>query len=94
MAVFEQQGFLNMDILAGIDVTGAQSLLLRAYSPSGAHKSFVPILQGTDAVRYTFMSGDIDESGSWTFQLEVTISGQVKYGRIFREEFEKRLVDY
>lgn len=72
---------------SGTTVTLRDPFSLKTLSYAG---SFVS--DGTDGkVKFTPASGDIDRSGTWEGQIELTKSGVVKPTRVFTLEIEKRL---
>lgn len=71
------QEWLKIELTTGQNLTGVSSPLIKYRKPSGAYGSFVATV--SDAVNgvlsYEFISGDIDERGTWTFWAHVTFAG-------------------
>lgn len=63
--------FTVSDDAGAIDLTGATQLSMYLRAPSGAVKTVTPALldAANGRVRYTTISGDLDEVGNWQAQV-------------------------
>jgi hypothetical protein len=55
-------------IADGISLSAASVKKLFARKPSGAIVEWTAQIAGTDALEYTTLAGDLDETGTWTIQ--------------------------
>ena len=73
-----------------VDISAAATLQILLTAPSGAVKTKTATLinTGTDGqMRYTTVSGDIDEIGTWSYRGRVTYSASQVYTTIDAQEF-------
>lgn len=57
----------------GENISAATVMELKVEKPGGATITWTASLYGTDYLRYTIQSGDLDESGTWKIQASVTL---------------------
>ena len=64
----------------GQDITGATATKLKVKKPSGTEVEWTATVDGTTQLRYITGSGDIDESGAYLVQSNMTLSGWTGLG--------------
>lgn len=79
-----------------LDVSGAASLTMYLTKPSGTTltKTATNVTDGTNGqIKYTTISGDIDEAGLWTLQVKVVlVNGNTWYTDVARFRVFSNLV--
>jgi hypothetical protein len=64
----------------GMDVSASTSRIIEARKPDGSVVTWSAALEGTNAIRYITVAGDIDQVGIWLLQALVGISGWSAHG--------------
>jgi hypothetical protein len=77
-------GDVGTDIIldAGEDITAQTTLLIKYKKPSGLTGSWSATVYQTTKGKYTTVSGDLDESGTWKLQLYVVLPAWSGHGEV------------
>lgn len=79
--IYKDQSSLRITLKTGVDITGANALVVRAKKPSST--TTVPVIvdlpalsenDSTGQIYHDFIDGELDESGKWTFWAYVTFA--------------------
>lgn len=58
----------------GENVSGGSSLTFNVKKPDGTIITWTPTLYGTNYLRYSSVSGDLDSAGTWVIQPSLTLA--------------------
>ena len=74
--VYKDQTSLRVKLTAGVDITGATTKQIKYKKPGGDTGAWVATVEtaSTGVIYYDIKSGDIDESGYWTFWAYIVFS--------------------
>ena len=75
--IYQNQGSLSFKVLTGIDLSGAETCLLKYKKPDQSEGSFPLTIEEElgGILRYNLLEGDLDLSGWWTFWAHLTFLG-------------------
>ena len=59
---------VNISLGTGVDLTTATVLLIKYRKPDDSVGSWVPILDGSEAVQFNTITSTLDQRGTWTLQ--------------------------
>ena len=74
--IFVSQSKLRIQLIAGVDITGATELLIKFRKPDNSLSEWAAI-SANDAngtIYYDLTDGELDQSGDWSFWSYVTFS--------------------
>lgn len=69
-----------IEVDCGENITTATGITLEIRKPNGSKVSKAASLYSTTKLRYTVISGDLDQSGKYSIQPKLTISGWIGRG--------------
>jgi len=75
-------GEIGTDIIVdcGQDITGATNTELVVKKPDGSIVTWTATIYNTNYLKYTTVSGDFDQAGTYRLQASLTLSGWTGYG--------------
>lgn len=92
MSVFQNQGLLAIKLDTGTNVTSASVKRILYKKPDGTSGYWTASSVENDTILvYNFIDTDLDQTGVWTFQAFVTISGRNGYGEYVQKEIKPKL---
>ena len=91
-AIFINQGFLQITLDTGVDLTLASTTRILYKKPSGEKGYFTATVVDTTKLRYQFTNDDLNLPGQWSFQAYVVLAGLNGFGEIVREKIDRNLL--
>lgn len=82
MPIFLGDYGIKITLECGKNISAASTLSIKYRKPKGDTGTWTGTLEGTTALYYTTVDGDIDELGEWLIQAYVVLSGQKFHGDI------------
>jgi hypothetical protein len=92
MSVFVNQGYLNITLDTGIDITSATATLILYKKPDGITGYFEADVVDTTKLFYEFKNEDLDLKGMWKFQAFARIDGRNTWGSVVQKQVFTPLV--
>lgn len=70
-------GEIGTEILVdtGVDITGATDTKIQCKKPDGTIVAWTATISGTTKLKYTIISGDFNQSGTYTLQASLILTG-------------------
>ena len=90
MSTFITQGYIELVLETGLDLTGATDPIILYQTPAGVKGSWVATVAGT-TLTYQLANTTIMKLGTWKFQSFVKIGGLNAYGNVVELTFERPL---
>lgn len=75
MAVFKGDVGTVITIDMQEDISNATVTEIEYKKPSGTCGTWTATIEGTDSIKYTTVSGDLDEAGDWELQPYIDLPG-------------------
>lgn len=94
MKVYKGDTGTQIIIGMGTDLTTATGLLLTVKKPSGTVVSWTPTKYDTDKLKYVVQAGDLNESGTYWIQPQMTLSGWTGSGEEKSFKVDTTIGDY
>ena len=92
MSVFQNQGLLAIKLDTGTNVSAASVKRILYKKPDGTTGYWTASsVENNTILVYNFIDTDLDQTGVWTFQAFVTISGRDGYGEYVQKEIKPKL---
>lgn len=90
--VFNEQGYLQIKLDTGINLSGAANLRILYESPNGTTGYWSGSVTETTKIVYQLSNSTITSYGLWKLQAYCTVGGLAAYGDVVTVEFSKKLV--
>jgi len=77
-------GEIGTDIIVdiGTDITGATPTVLKVQKPDGTTVEWTASIYNSNYLKYTTISGDFDQSGTYVVQASLTLTGWTGLGDV------------
>lgn len=86
MSIYVNQSYINIQLDTDVDLTGGTGAKIHYTKPGGETGYWNGTVNGEN-IEYEVQPGDIDESGIWLFQGEVTMpDGRLAKARTVRQK--------
>ena len=66
----------------GVNITGATPTTLKVKKPDGTEVEWTATIYNSNYLKYTTTSGDFDQSGTYTLQAALTLTGWIGLGDV------------
>jgi hypothetical protein len=90
MSLYKTQSYLTLRVNTGIDLSGADVRRILYKKPSGT-RGYWPATADGQVLVYAVQAGDIDQSGIWSFQSYIEVSGRKGFGDVSSHVFEENI---
>ena len=66
----------------GVDITGATPTTIKVKKPDGTEVEWTATIYDSNYLKYTTISGDFDQSGTYVLQASLTLTGWIGLGDV------------
>lgn len=93
MSIFQGQGYLDIILDTGIDLSGASIVKVLFKKPDGTLGEWTGEVYEDTKVKYEFADEDLDMEGSWRFEAYALIDNRSAYGDIIIKQVKQPLTE-